>query len=125
MKKLGIVLLVLSLGACAEIQKIESSLTGATVSPTAVYIASNAFDALEATATNYLSLPKCGTGICRNAAATAQIIPAIRSGRVARNNLRTFLKTNPGQLGPAGDYAALQSAVDTLKAIFANYNIGG
>jgi len=93
-----------------------------------VLVAGNTFDGLESIATNYLKLPKC-TGsngpICRNAKATAAIIPAVRSGRVARNNLEQFFSDHPGQLGPQGLYDALQSAISTLQSTFAQYNVQG
>lgn len=119
---------VLTLGACANLQNAYNTLNGTTVSPTAVYVAANAFDAVEVTATNYLKLKKCtGTNgpVCRSPVATKQIIPAVRSGRVARTNLENFMAQNPGALGPAGLYNALTSATATLQAIVAQYNVGG
>ena len=126
MKKLIILSLVLSLGACAQIQKDWEVVTGVSVSPTAVIVAANSFDALEATATNYLRLKKCSASsgpVCRDAKATAVIIPAIRSGRSARNNLEQFLKDHPGQLGPQGLYDALQAAITALRQSFAIYGV--
>jgi len=128
MKRLIPLILVLALGGCAQLTNAYDTLTGVTVSPTAVYVAANAFDAVEVTATNYLKLPKC-TGangpVCRNPTATAQIIPAVRAGRVARTNLESFMAQNPGALGPTGLYNALTSATATLQAIVSQYNIGG
>lgn len=119
--------LVVGLAGCTNLQNAYNTLTGASVSPTAVYVAANAFDAVEATATNYLRLPRCHTGgpvVCRSPAATAQIIPAVRAGRVARTNLENFMAQNPSQLGPSGLYNALISATNTLQAIIAQYHIG-
>jgi hypothetical protein len=115
-----------ALGGCASLQNTYDALTGSSVSPTAVIVAGNAFDGVEATATNYLKLAKCtGTNgpVCRNPTATAQIIPAIRAGRIARNNLEAFLQANPGQLGPGGLYNALTAATTTLQSILAQYDI--
>ncbi len=115
-----------ALSGCAQIQKGYDAITGATVSPTAVIVAANSFNALEATATNYLRLKRC-TGsngpVCRDPRATAVIIPAVRSGRVARNNLEQFLKDHPGELGPAGLYAALQQSIDTLRTAFTQFGV--
>ena len=125
-KILAIGLLAASLVGCAQLQSDWSAITGASVSPTAVIVAANAFDGVEATATNYLRLKKCSalTGpVCRNPAATAAIIPAIRSGRQARNALETFMQQNPGVLGPTGLYNALTAATSTLEQIFSTYNI--
>lgn len=127
MRKLLIIALALSLTACSNLKNAWEVATTASVSPTAVYVAANTFDALEATATNYLRLPKCGatnTKICRDQNAVAAIIPAIRSGRVARTNLEQFLKTHPGQLGPQGLYDALTASITTIQNIYAQYNIG-
>jgi len=130
MKKLVIIVAVaLGLSGCAVMTAIDNGFgiaTGSSVSPQAVIIEVNTFDAIEATATNYLRLPRCNGAalqVCRSPAAMAQIIPAIRSGRLARNQLELFLKQNPGKLGPTGLYNALAGAVTTLQGIVATYNI--
>lgn len=134
MRKLFVVAAIavgLTLGGCAsqfgqKVEGVVSAITGATVSPQAVIVASNVFDGLERTATNYLRLKKCNgsTPICRDPGATKALIPAIRSGRVARNNLQQFMKDHPGQLGPSGLYDALQTSINTLQSVFAQYNVG-
>lgn len=123
----AIALLGLTLAGCAGLTKTYDIITGATVSPAAVIVAANSFDALEATATNYLTLVRCNGSngpICRDPKATKAIIPAIRSGRVARNNLEQFLKDHPGQLGPSGLYNALVTSINTLQGVYAIYNVG-
>lgn len=113
--------LVAPIGGCAQYQAVRdgwSALTGATVSPKAVIVAANAFDALEATATNYLTLKRCdgrNGPLCRDPKATAIIVPAVRSGRAARDELIQFVKDHPGQLGPTGPFDVLKSATATLK----------
>lgn len=132
MKKILIILMALSLAGCAGtrfgtfVATIESAASG-TVSPEAIYIARNAFDTVEVSATNYLNLKHCPTNasFCRDKVATAKLIPAIRSGRVARNNATQFLKDHPNQLGTQGLYDALTTSTDTIKQILAQYNIGG
>ena len=118
---------VVALAGCTQLQNAWEAATSAPVSPTLVIVGGNTVDALEATATNYLKLPKC-TGkngpVCRSVAATAQIIPAVRSMRVARNNLEQFLRDHPGQLAPQGLYDALKAAMQTTQDIIAQYNIG-
>lgn len=126
MRKLLVLALLLGLGGCANLQNDWNLLTSAQVTYTTVAVAANTFDALEATATAYLKLPKCSAtsgSICRSPSATAKIVPAVRSGRVARNNLEQFFATNPGALGPAGLYNALQAAITTLQSVIAQYNI--
>lgn len=128
MRKLALAaLLAVSLGGCASLQKDWNAVTGATVDPTAVIVAANSFNALEATATSYLNFCKANRAlsVCSGyIAARKQIVPAVRSGRVARNNLETFLQQNPGKLGPTGLYNALTQAVGTLQSVIAQYNVG-
>lgn len=120
--------LAIGLGACSTLKQDYAIITGATVSPAAVIVAGNAFDALEATATNYLTFCKANPTVagCGNyVAARKQILPAVRSGRVARNNLENFLTANPGQLGPSGLYNALVAAINTLQGVATTYSIAG
>lgn len=122
--------IVFSLSGCAQIQNAYSVVTGTSVSPGAVIIAGYSVDALEATATQYLRRPRCGTAgviVCRSPAATKAIIPAVRSMRFARDEAENFLATHPGQLGSQGLYDALQKTATTLKNVFDQYaiTIGG
>lgn len=117
--------IALSLGGCANLQNAYSTITGASVSPATVYVARNSFDALEVTSTNYIrycTVHRAAPGC--NDTAIRQLIPAVRSGRVARNNLTQFQKDNPGALGPSGLYNALVTATNTLQSIQNQYNIG-
>jgi hypothetical protein len=103
-----------------------TKLTEATVSPTTVVVAVNAFDAAKATATNYITYctPNPAPVGCSESA-IVKLIPAVRSGTEARNSLKDFLKTHPGQLGEKGVYDALTSATSTIQAIAAQYNLKG
>lgn len=114
------------LASCASLNRFIEQATQVEVSPTAVYVAVNTFNAMQITATNYLRLRRCdgSTPVCRSPAATAVIIPAVRSGRIARNNLRAFMERNPGKLGAQGSYDALQSSISTLRGVFQTYRIG-
>lgn len=121
-----IVGLSFALGGCATVSKDWGILTGSTVSPQAVIVAGNAYDAIEASATNYLTFCKANRTVagCKGyVSARAAILPAIRAGRVARNNLEAFLIANPGQLGPTGLYNALIAAVNTMQDIASQYQI--
>ena len=116
MKKLLLIIpLVLSLGACASLQTTWSIVTGASVSPTQIIIAANAFDAGEASATQYLlyckSVPT--TSVC--ALKTRQIVvSAVRAGRVARNQLEPYVVS--GTAGPAAVYNTLVATVQSLQS---------
>lgn len=130
MKKIFLILaLSLSLGACSTFERLKQTAEAVgefTVSPEAVVIASNTFDALQVTATNYLKLKSCrkiNSVICRDPTATALIIPAIRSGRVARNNLQQFLADHPNQLGPSGAFDALNASISTIQGVFVQYRV--
>ncbi len=133
--------LAIFLGGCAtnpdgtptligKLENAAASITQATVDPQAIIIAANTFDALEATGKNYINPklnPRCNGAngpVCRDPGVTAQINAAIRSGRVARNNAKQFLRDHPGQLGTQGLLDALNAAVSTLQSIFIQYNIG-
>lgn len=92
--------IALSVAGCAGIQKFETAfqtVTGNIVSPQAVFIAINAFDAIEAAAKNYVNLPRCGTGptVCRNPVITASVAKYVRAGRIDRNQLKAALRANP------------------------------
>lgn len=131
MKKiLPTIFIALMLSGCASLERLKQTAEAVgefTVSPEAVIIASNSFDALEITATNYLKLKSCRkitSSVCRNPTATALIIPAVRSGRVARNNLQQFLAEHPNQLGPSGGFDALNASIATIKGVLTQYKIG-
>ena len=127
MKKIFVVLaLALSLGACAGVQNEWNALTSVQVSPRAVYLAENSYDAVEVTATVYLRIchARMSTPGC-SSTAIAQIIPAVRSGRIARTNLASFMKAHPDALGAAGLYDALTTATNTLQSVATQYNIAG
>lgn len=127
MKTLVLAFSLVVLAGCAQqVQEAENAwhvVTGATITPTQVYVAANAFDGIEATATTYLRLPKCGTLPCRNPSATAVIVPAIRSGRLARNKLEAAVTVNPGAPVDANLFSTLTTSTDTIKAILNQYNI--
>jgi hypothetical protein len=112
----------LSLGGCTALTNIA----GTTVSPQTAIVAANSFDALEAVATGYLQLPKCvatGPVVCRSTAAVAAIIPAVRSGRVARNQIEALLSANSGAAIPVANYNTLQAVITSLQGIYAQYNV--
>lgn len=125
-------MLTISLGGCAGtrigdfINTIKSAATG-TVSPAAIYIARNAFNAVEVSADNYINLKECPNQapFCHDHNAAAELITLVRSGRVARTNATQFLKDHPNELGPQGLYDALTTATDTIKAILVKYNYVG
>lgn len=131
MKKIIAIFSILLLTGCATLERIKNvaeAVGELRITPEAVIIASNSFDAIEITATNYLNLKRCTKAnvapVCRNPTATALIIPAVRSGRVARDNLQQFLKDHPNELAPATIYEKLTSITGTLRDIYSQYKVG-
>lgn len=121
MKKLAI-LLCLGLGACQTIGMV----LGTSVPPQTALIAANSYDVLETVMTGYLQLPPCGAGApvtCRNPAAVANIVPAVRAGRTARNQIEALLTTNNGGSIPVASYNTLTAAITTLQAVQTQYNV--
>ncbi len=114
MKKLLILALILTLGACANLKTAYQVITEASVSPTQIIVAANAFDALEGTATQYLVYCKANltTPIC-SADNRRSVIKYVRSGRAARNQLETYVAA--GNAGPAGLYNTLIAAINQLN----------
>ena len=116
MKKLLLVILLpLLLGACASLQTAWNVVTGVSVSPQQIVIAANAFDAGEASATQYLLYCKQvpTTSIC--ALKTRQaVVSAVRAGRVTRGQLEPYIVS--GTAGPAALYNTLMVTVQSLQA---------
>lgn len=107
-----------ALGGCAsELQKLQTVyhvVTETTVPPTTIIVAANSFDALEATATQYLTYCKANlsTSAC-SADNRRTVIKAVRAGRAARNQLETYVTSNTA--APSAIYNALVAAINTLS----------
>ena len=110
---------------CAELRDAVSTVTQASVTPEEVTLAASAFDGFEVLATNYNRLRRCDGSngpVCRDPSVTPVLRAAVRTGRVARNNLKQFLRDHPGQpLGTQGDYDALVAATKTIRDATAAY----
>ena len=121
MKAVLALALACALGGCATISRLE----GTTVSPQVALTAANSFDALETLATGYLQLPPCGGTlvVCRTPVARAKIIPAVNSGRTARDVIEKALRAGNGAPIPVASYNTLTAAIETLQSIYAQYNI--
>lgn len=127
MKKIFLALVLsISLSGCDAYRTLEK-ITSTTVPAQSIVIAANSFNAIEATATNYLNLTRCDktmSKICRDKAVTAILIPAVQNARKDRDNLIAFQRNHPGQLGTQGLYDALQLSITTLTGIMDTYHIG-
>lgn len=121
-KLLAVALLAASLGGCAQVTNAWNTLTGSRVSPQAVYVAENVFDGFERSATNYLRLCHANpTNPVCSKTAEVEIVKAVRSGIVARKNLRAYMVAHPDAIGAQGVYDAFTAASDTLKAALQTY----
>lgn len=115
MKKF-LLLALLTLGGCAQLNGIYNAATTATVSAGDVVIAANAFDALKATAINYgnycvaqhFPVPICSKSNRR------AVIKAVNSGTAARVQLEASINT--GQSALSTVYNVLIAAVNSLQA---------
>lgn len=115
-KLLAIGLLAFSLAGCATVQRDWSIITGTTVSPTQIIVTANAFDAAEASATQYLLYCKAtvpAPSYC--ALKTRQtVVAAVRAGIAARNQLEPYITS--GAVGPVALYNTLVAVVSSLQS---------
>lgn len=133
---LAVAAIALTLGGCAKLQEemaaVQQALSTAIstkVSQREAYLATEAFDIVEITATNYLRLRVCTSNsgpVCRDPAMTPRIQAAILSGRSSRNNLKGYLRAHVADgadaaIAPVQDFNLLQSATETIKALTAAY----
>ena len=103
---------------------VTTDTTVATLTPQEVYVGANAFDAVEATATNYLTMPLCPKAtLCRTAAETNAIVKPIRLGRKARSAIEAYIAANPGASVPVSLASALSADVASLQAVLAQYGV--
>lgn len=124
MKKLLIVCsLGLMLAGCAGLQNAYNVLTGVTISPTTVYVAANAYDTAEATATTYLKLPACSSAsgpVCRNQTVAAKVVKLIRQGRPLRNQLEGLISAGQGNAPvPASLYSSFTALIAGINQAMA------
>lgn len=116
-----IIALALALGLCGcatglqKLQNVYTMVTDTTVSPQAIVVAANSFDALEGTATTYLVYCRgnLATAIC-SAANRRIVIGAVRTGRNARNQLEAYIAQQTP--APAPLYNVLITAINALTS---------
>lgn len=122
MRKIVLALAFVLSGCAGDLQKLQTVytiVTESTVSPTAIVVAANSFDAIEATATQYLVYCKANPAqpVC-SADNRRVVIRAVRSGRSARNQLETYITQQTP--APAPVYNVLITAINTLQASVAS-----
>lgn len=109
--------LVLGGGTCL------SNITEASLTTTQVYVAAQAFDAAEVTATNYLSLPACVAHDVALCPAAGVLVSATRGGYKARRALVATCAASITAAACISDYAAVTAAVNGLQSAFVTYSI--
>ena len=114
-KFLALVLLTVSLGGCATLQTDWSIITGASISPTQIIIAANAFDAAEASATQYLLYCKAAASPPAYCARSIRVsvVSGVRAGQAVRAQLEPYIVS--GTAGPVALYNSLIAAVTSLQ----------
>ena len=114
-KLLFAVSLALSLGGCANLQTAWQMITSASVSPTQIIVAGNAFDAAEASATQYLLFCKVNPvmKVC-DLTTRKTVVAAVRAGRTARNGLEPYIVS--GTAGPSALFNTMVASINTLQA---------
>ena len=132
MKKIALALtLALSLGACAQLQAFKDEVvhtynvvSGVVISPTSVYVARNAYDVVERSATNYLVFcHKNPSNVACSKVVESKLVDAVRAGRDARRNVTAYMRAHPDGAGAGDVYGKLTLATSTIKQILEDYNI--
>jgi hypothetical protein len=110
----------LALSGCNTISNLYTIASGS-ASPSQVYVAANAFDAVEGTATQYLRLPLCPQSqpVCRTKTTSQVVYNNVKTARAARNALEAYMTANPGAPVPVSNYNILVTALQTLNALVA------
>ncbi len=124
---LAIMALTLALGGCAtqfgtRIQTAWEVATSISASPTQIVVAGNAFDAAEATATNYLVYCKTNANPQPQCSLTVRkrVIASVRAGRNARDQLEPYVVS-----GSAGPIVLYNSLIEAIKAVKGNTPVLG
>ena len=123
-----VIAVALALSGCAALTTAQQTITLATsvsVPDQTVAATITTFNAIEQLAADYDRLPPCVASaptLCRTPAGVNAIAPAIRTGRIARNQLRKQLTAGATSV-PVVSYNTLASAIITLQGIYAQYKI--
>jgi hypothetical protein len=121
-----------TLAGCANFDQLSqgwSLITGASpvqVTAKQAYLARDAFVVVQKSATVYLT--KCHTDpgniICTNKAKVeAVLVPAVRAGRSARDDLKKYMAAHPNGDVPQTLYDQITGATSAIKNVFIAYNV--
>ena len=108
--------LALLLGGCASLTQAWNIVTDTEISATQILVAANAFDAGEASATQYLMYCKAAVPALSYCALSTRktVVAAVRVGRAARAQLEPYIVS--GAAGPAALYNTLVATITTLQS---------
>src|SRR5216684_2851796 len=108
--------LMLLLGGCASLQTAWDVVTCSEVSATQIIVAANAFDAGEASATQYLMYCKVAVPALSYCALSTRktVVAAVRVGRAARAQLEPYIVS--GAAGPTALYNTLVATITMLQS---------
>jgi hypothetical protein len=120
----AIVTVALSISGCAKLTNAYKTITEAKVPAQTLIVAANGFNAAKSVATTYINYcsPKPQPVGCSNDA-IGKLIPAMRAGTKARDDIETFIDQHPGELGAQGLYDAVVAATNTINQIKQQYSI--
>ena len=128
LRYLAVLGLAASLAGCNTISQTFQLITSASVSSQYAAAEVNTFNAIEQLATGYLQLPACPPAtpagvVCRTPQVVKVIVPAVRTGRIARNQIQTAIATANGGPIPVASYNTLASVITTLQGLYTEYGI--
>lgn len=106
---------VIELAGCSTIQIGE-------ISAKSLLVAAQTFDAAKLTAKNYLILcaPNRAPVGCNDTFIQTKLVPAIKMGTTARNNLEPVIEAGVSISTTNADYQALTSATSAIKSVVPN-----
>ena len=111
--------LALALSGCAQLGAI-GTVTSATVTPTEISVAGNAFVAAESLANAYIKQAKCSATnkppLCRDPAVMAKLIPLIAAGNSELNALISYSTANGGAAAPVSMLHVLEATIASIQS---------
>jgi hypothetical protein len=117
---LAVALISVALGGCAQwqaftqdVRNAVSFATSVSVTPQEAYVAINVYDGAEATATNLV--PKMSSAVRQ------QVKKLVLAGRVARNEVKGYLRAHPGANLAIQSFTDLKNATSGLQSIIDAY----
>lgn len=122
--------MAIALTSCAQLKNLGSDIsagvsvvTGTSVTQQQVAVGVTAFDAVQSTATTWMSLPDCTTAqkpwvdACKDGTKKAQVAAAVRKGRQARDDVWTASKGATTGIGAVTLFNTMVTATSAVKIL--------